>query len=46
VATVVHAARALADAGFDADAAMFDEAHLEKVGALTRVAQWASVASG
>ena len=46
VATVVHAARALADAGFDADAAMFDDAHLEKVGALTRVAQWASVASG
>lgn len=44
VATVVHAARALVDAGFDPDAAEIDRAHLENLGVQTHLEPWASLA--
>ena len=46
VPTVVHAARAVFDAGFDASRADLDRAHLEEVGAISRIDRWAVAAAG
>jgi HD-like signal output (HDOD) protein len=44
--TVVHAARALVDAGLDAERANFDMEHLGQIGASNRVTAWAEAAQG
>ncbi len=44
VTTAVHAARALVDAGMDPDTAAFDLEHLEEVGAVDRIEDWAAMA--
>lgn len=45
VVTAVHVARSLVDAGTDVSRANFDRDHLETVGALERVENWAGLAT-
>ena len=45
VTTAVHVARALVDAGMDADAAALDLEHLEELDVVARVPGWADLAS-
>jgi HD-like signal output (HDOD) protein len=46
VTTAVHVARALVDAGMDAEAAVLDLGHLEQLGVAYRVPFWASLVTG
>ncbi len=46
VTTAVHVARALVDAGMDAEAAVLDLGHLEELGVAYRVPFWATLVAG